>query len=289
MTLIVEDGTGIISANSYGMITEADAYFTARANTAWTGDDTVKSAALIAACDYQERKFGDRIRGFKSNNVIRNAKASFLPTENPSEGDTLTIGSVTYTFTASPAVYTDIEIGDLLADTLEALVVAIGGTATGATAHPLAGATVALDGRLAVYALATGLDGNSIATGQTGDWGSWNFATLTGGNYLGMPQGLSFPRDDLYLMDGTQVVGIPHDVKVCQFEYAVRALTATLAPDPTQDASGRIVIEETKKIGPIEKSVKFAEGAVLENAFKSYPMADVLMGKYLGFGRRVTR
>jgi hypothetical protein len=53
MPIVVEDGTGLVNANSYASVADADAYFTDRGNTAWglaTSDD--KSSALINATDY---------------------------------------------------------------------------------------------------------------------------------------------------------------------------------------------------------------------------------------------
>lgn len=63
MVFVVEDGTGLADANSYVSVAEADAYHSARANTAWSGDDTVKQAALIRATDYLEQKYAGRWKG----------------------------------------------------------------------------------------------------------------------------------------------------------------------------------------------------------------------------------
>lgn len=52
MALIIEDGTNISNANSLVTLSEADAYFTARAITTWTGTDSAKQAALIRAMQY---------------------------------------------------------------------------------------------------------------------------------------------------------------------------------------------------------------------------------------------
>ncbi|MBI6727713.1 hypothetical protein YA0032_06060 [Pseudomonas amygdali] len=41
----------------YGNVAEADAYHAARANTAWTGEDMAKQAALIRASAYIDGKF----------------------------------------------------------------------------------------------------------------------------------------------------------------------------------------------------------------------------------------
>ncbi len=47
--LIVEDGTGLSNANSYASLEEADTYHSLRGNSLWTGEDSVKEAALIRA------------------------------------------------------------------------------------------------------------------------------------------------------------------------------------------------------------------------------------------------
>lgn len=53
ITLIVEDGTRPIGANTYASIADADAYWSDRANEAWdAATDDEKSSALIQATDY---------------------------------------------------------------------------------------------------------------------------------------------------------------------------------------------------------------------------------------------
>lgn len=67
MAMIVEDGTGLSSANSYLSIADADAYHSNRGNARWTGADAVKEAALIKATDYIEREYGTRwASGYKA-------------------------------------------------------------------------------------------------------------------------------------------------------------------------------------------------------------------------------
>lgn len=64
MSIIVEDGTGKIDANSYVDLSFADAYFTERANSVWQSYfDNKKEAALIRATDYIEMRFGSQFSG----------------------------------------------------------------------------------------------------------------------------------------------------------------------------------------------------------------------------------
>lgn len=63
MAFTVEDGTGIAGANSYATVADADAYFTERGVTAWTGTDDAKKVLLIRATDYIELRFAARFKG----------------------------------------------------------------------------------------------------------------------------------------------------------------------------------------------------------------------------------
>lgn len=49
MALTVEDGTGVLGADSYASVESADAYHLARGNTAWTGTTSDKEIALRRA------------------------------------------------------------------------------------------------------------------------------------------------------------------------------------------------------------------------------------------------
>lgn len=58
--MIVEDGSGLANSNSYVDLEFADAYHTDRGNSAWTGDNAIKEAALIRATDYIDQVYGSR-------------------------------------------------------------------------------------------------------------------------------------------------------------------------------------------------------------------------------------
>lgn len=68
MALVVEDGTGKPLANAYIDVAFADAYFAARAQAQWaTYTQEQKEAAIIAATDYIDVRFGPRMRGTKQH------------------------------------------------------------------------------------------------------------------------------------------------------------------------------------------------------------------------------
>jgi len=55
--MIVEDGTIVSNADSYVTLEFANAFFTNRGISDWTGDNAVKEAALINATDYIEQEY----------------------------------------------------------------------------------------------------------------------------------------------------------------------------------------------------------------------------------------
>ena len=63
MAIVTEDGTGKSDAQSYLSLADADSYFTARGIAAWTGSNAVKGAALIAATEYIDIRYGDMLKG----------------------------------------------------------------------------------------------------------------------------------------------------------------------------------------------------------------------------------
>ena len=65
MPLIVEDGTGMATAESYVSVADADARHTAFGNSAWTGTDAVKEAALRRATAYIEQAYRSRWQGVR--------------------------------------------------------------------------------------------------------------------------------------------------------------------------------------------------------------------------------
>ncbi len=56
MTLVVEDGTGVVGANSYVSVSYANSYFSTRGVTTWTGTDSAKESLLIKAFDWLEQQ-----------------------------------------------------------------------------------------------------------------------------------------------------------------------------------------------------------------------------------------
>ncbi len=80
--------------------------------------------------------------------------------------------------------------------------------------------------------------------------------------------------DKLYTFNGT----IPVMLKRAQSEYAVRALSAPLAPDPIVDENGMTLVVTAKTLGPLEKKFKpVGNGDSTAPLLRSYPAADMLL------------
>lgn len=93
-------------------------------------------------------------------------------------------------------------------------------------------------------------------------------------------QALQFPR---YLFGYPSValttVALPINLQKAVCEYALRAKTAPLAPDPVVDPSGFQISGTHKKVGPIEKDVEYATrgSGSTPQILRPYPAADMLL------------
>jgi len=67
--MIVEDGTGLETANSYVSVVDCDTYHLDRGNTAWTGDSAVKEAALIKAAQFIDGRYLNKWKGIPLTSV----------------------------------------------------------------------------------------------------------------------------------------------------------------------------------------------------------------------------
>ncbi len=67
MPIVVEDGTGLETANSYCSEDTADEYFDDRGNTAWGTSTGDKEAALIRASAAIDATYRTRYPGYKTN------------------------------------------------------------------------------------------------------------------------------------------------------------------------------------------------------------------------------
>lgn len=291
MTLIIETGEGVSGANTYAGLSYARHYLETRNNaTDWLAASlTARQAALLEATTYFEITFGPRVKGIKQYTAMEIYARGFLTLEAiPTEADTITLGDKTYTFTATVDAANKVLIGGSIAASLLNLSYAInasGGSegtewGTGTTANTYATATISESGNVLIAtAITSGTDGNTIAFTTTGSDIKLSASTLAGGTEPGA-QPLEFPRSYLYDRSGLVVDGVPEKLKMAIVEYASRAISASLLPDPVYDVNGRLVTRETKQVGPIKTETRWTEGGdiIID---RSYPFADRLIKEYL--------
>lgn len=65
MSIVVEDGTGLSTAETFVSVADADAYHLAIGNTGWTGTDAAKEIALRRAAQYIDTRY--KYRGERKN------------------------------------------------------------------------------------------------------------------------------------------------------------------------------------------------------------------------------
>jgi len=77
MTIIVEDGTGLSTANAFISLVDANTYHSARSNAAWaSASEANRNAAILYATDYINTSFQWRGTG-----IVEDDQALNLPTE----------------------------------------------------------------------------------------------------------------------------------------------------------------------------------------------------------------
>ena len=67
MSLVVEDGTGLSTAESYVSVADADTYHALWGNAGWTGSTAVKEVALRRAARYLDATYGQTWQGSRVN------------------------------------------------------------------------------------------------------------------------------------------------------------------------------------------------------------------------------
>lgn len=280
MAFVVEDGTGQKGATSYGTIAGFRAYFADRGVdvTAPVLSDVVIQGLLTVATDYIDTRWGERFKGVRRWPYLY-ARSVLTITALPSDGETVTIGSVIYTFRTTPTLDFEIEIGNTLYLTLGNL----GAGMNLEDNEDYAGYSFA-DLDVAALTLYTYYD--DIVSTETLADGSFDQVTTSGQS--NKSQTTEFPRNNLYDSESGIVTGMPEKLKEATYEYAYRANSTTLAPDPVVHESGLRQIGDRVKVGPIETEVQFA-GETSVEITRPYPAADRLLQEYVDSNVGVVR
>lgn len=290
MAFILETGGGTPNANSYVTPAFVTTYLTDRnreTENSWDSAATARQQeACVVATAYLDNRFGGSLKGIKRRYRITGRTASGTVTFGsvPGTNETVTIGQVTYRFVGTLVQENDVLKGSTVTEAGENLAAAVNGTDDGTKVHEdtrpnLEVTATEATGVVTLTAPVAGENGNEVALSTDVTGATVSGVTLTGGISTA-PQPLEFPRTALYDRDGTAITGVPLEVRQATAEYAVRSLAATLDPDPTVDGTSVPVQREYKKVGPLEKSTEYVEGAPLR-IHKPYPGADRLLAKFL--------
>jgi len=281
MTLIIETGTGVRTANSY--VTEAfvTQYLTSLGRQSEASWDTLttpqREAAILAATQYVETRWGSRFKGTRRHSFQgESAKALLTISAQVTSGETLTVGTSLFNFVAVSDDFNnfEIEIGLDVDETIQNVIGSINQEYE-VVAQLREGSST----QILLSSDTFGDSGNDTPLGTTSSSITID-AQFQNGRDAGT-QPLSFPRSGLFQECGTPVSGIPLNLKQAVAEYAVRAANSNLYVDPSTDSSGRIVQSKREKVGPLEEEITYAEGAVLEQILKPYPAADRMLLPYL--------
>ena len=111
---------------------------------------------------------------------------------------------------------------------------------------------------------------------KASDYIDMRWGPMAGGAALNDEQGLVWPRCSK---------GLPKALRKAVAEYAVIALTQTLAPIPRVDDSGAKTIVTSKEVGPLKQSFAQVTGQTksgIASMFREYPIADGMMLSVVG-------
>ena len=274
MAIIIEDGTGTKGAQTYGTVAVFEAYMLARGTDISGVSTPIKENSLVNATDYIDTRWGLKLLGQRQYSFLT-SRSIFTLSDQPSDGETVTVGSAVATFKTTAALDTHAEIGNTITETLNNLASAL----AAADADELVADFLIADPDAPTLTCYVVRDG--VATTEASTNGSFDNATSAG--YSGRPQVLEFPRQYLYDAAGILVDGIPARLQEAMYEYAYRAQSAALAPDPTVDPSGLKKTMTEKKVGPIVTKISYAENQ-LPVITTPYPAADRLLQEYVSTG-----
>lgn len=126
-------------------------------------------------------------------------------------------------------------------------------------------------GKIARWSALTG-DGKETAVTLATDYIDLRFESLFVGQRKTTTQALAWPR--IYTQFADNV--IPIQLKYACFEYALRSIDGSLAPDPVFDEAGMAKTIIHEKLGPMEQDFQVVGGFTASmSLFRPYPLADL--------------
>jgi hypothetical protein len=278
MAFTLESGFGVAGANAYASVAFFRAHHTDRGVSGvdvGTLTDSVVEGLLVRATDYVEQRFGSRWIGVRKWDSLP-ARSVLSMTAVPTAGETVTVGSVAYTFRASPVADTDVEIMATVQDSLRTLA----GVMNRAENADLFTAVVDdWSDTLAVYTASSGVETTDAAADAGFDRSASSGASAA-------PQALGWPRLSAYDANAIVIRGVPDTLRRAVAEYALRANSGALLADRSVDDSGFAVSRKREKVGPIETESEYRTAA---GDFRRFPSIDLTIAPLVVPGGRLVR
>jgi len=283
--IVVETGEGLTNSNSYASVAEGTTFHT--------------------------------LNGTLSTWIDQKGSTTIQFYNQPTNGQTVTIGSTVYTFKSTLASSGDVKIGTTLAETVANLTAAINWTGQtgvqylGSTADPLVSASLT-DTTITVQALVGGSSNSSITVSSVLTLpNKVTSGTLAGGadsrelaliqatsyldqNYKGrwlerrtdLDQALDWPRAFVDDLDGYRIDSnvVPKQVKdACAYVAGLILQGEELLGVVTTDESG--IASQSIEVGPIKESITYKGGG--KRVSNSYPKVDAMLAPVLGSSNRI--
>ncbi len=297
MAFIIEDGTGVADANALDSVANVTSYLTDRNRqdeSDWSGATTQeKEGGIVSGTSALEQLYSECYFGQREFVDVSSARATLTLTGQPLNTETVTLGTIVYTFNTALGGANSVLIGasveasiDNLVNAILALEAEAGVThGTGTVVNADATAEEGIGDTLIAESIEKGTAGNGIVSTETVTAASWSSATLLGGGDFPVSQSLSFPRRWLFNREGIELRGVPTAVKKALAEYAIYAVFLVQMQKPsiiaalasaeaaTLAAVGNGDLKKLKEeIGPLKEETEFhnasAEAQAASNAYR---------------------
>ena len=85
---------------------------------------------------------------------------------------------------------------------------------------------------------------------------------------------------DVEIKDGIEIDGIPENLKMAICEYAKRAISNSLNPDPDYSNNGLHIKSFREKVGPIDEMTVYQDSTNEVSKVRKYPEADSLVSHF---------
>lgn len=288
MSLIVEDGTGISTADSYGALADADAYHAKLGNADWS--DVAAKVTLTANANFAD-----------GNTIVIIGTAYTLTTGSVAAGQghkikigataAATLQTIVDVFNGvaiigvdycndSPAIDFDVS-AEKTSDTTIVITSTTPGAAANTTTCTLGGGTNQTLIRFSSPTFRGGQDVKEVALRKATRYLTQKYGRRWQGQRRHRDQALDWPRTDVVDRDGWPVDrdSVPQRVKDAQFEVALYIAQGNELFAPVEPEDSGSLQSSSTRVGPISISESFGGGLAVAARL---PRVDSILGDLVG-------